>query len=121
MKGIRTNTSIYTTRGKLWNHSTHKVARSRHLVTICSKTAVADTAHADAASTSLKKGGNHKGDVVIVGAGPAGSLAAMYLAKRGYKVQVFEKRPDPSVHTWNLSRTFPMSLTPRQVQATLVS
>ena len=31
---------------------------------------------------------------VVVGAGLSGSLAAVYLAKRGYKVTVYEKRPD---------------------------
>ncbi|MEW5312874.1 MAG: hypothetical protein WDW38_004472 [Sanguina aurantia] len=30
---------------------------------------------------------------VVIGAGPAGALASMYLAKRGYQVDVFEKRP----------------------------
>ena len=30
----------------------------------------------------------------IVGAGLVGSLWAVYLAKAGYKVKIFEKRPD---------------------------
>ncbi|WDZ82962.1 FAD-dependent oxidoreductase [Micromonospora cathayae] len=33
--------------------------------------------------------------VVVVGAGLAGSLAALYLARRGYQVDVYERRPDP--------------------------
>lgn len=32
--------------------------------------------------------------VAVIGAGLVGSLQAIYLAKRGYKVEVYEKRPD---------------------------
>ncbi len=32
---------------------------------------------------------------VIIGAGLAGSLAALFLARRGYQVAVYERRPDP--------------------------
>lgn len=31
--------------------------------------------------------------IVVVGAGPVGSLAALYAAKRGYQVEVYELRP----------------------------
>jgi len=34
-------------------------------------------------------------NITIIGAGLAGSLLAVYLARRGFKVDVFEKRPDP--------------------------
>ena len=34
------------------------------------------------------------GSIVVVGAGPAGSLMALYLARRGYQVQVLESRND---------------------------
>ncbi|GKX28247.1 hypothetical protein SH1V18_07270 [Vallitalea longa] len=33
--------------------------------------------------------------IAIVGAGPAGITAAFYLAKKGYKVKIFEKNPQP--------------------------
>lgn len=31
--------------------------------------------------------------IVIVGAGPVGSLAALYAAQRGYQVELYELRP----------------------------
>jgi 2-polyprenyl-6-methoxyphenol hydroxylase-like FAD-dependent oxidoreductase len=31
--------------------------------------------------------------VVVVGAGPVGSLAALYAAKRGHEVEIYELRP----------------------------
>lgn len=34
------------------------------------------------------------GKIVIVGAGLVGSLHAIYMAKKGYKVEVYERRPD---------------------------
>ena len=33
-------------------------------------------------------------DLVIVGAGPVGSMLALTLARRGYQVEVYERRPD---------------------------
>ncbi len=35
-----------------------------------------------------------KGKVVVVGAGPVGSLLALFLARRGLEVGVYERRPD---------------------------
>ena len=32
---------------------------------------------------------------VVVGAGPAGATAAIYLAKRGFSVDIYERRPEP--------------------------
>ena len=37
-------------------------------------------------------------DVAIIGGGPAGSTAATLLAKKGYKVIVFEKERFPRFH-----------------------
>ena len=34
-------------------------------------------------------------EITLVGAGLAGSLLAIYLARRGYHVTLFERRPDP--------------------------
>lgn len=33
-----------------------------------------------------------KGKIAVVGAGPVGSLAALYAANRGYEVEVYELR-----------------------------
>ena len=35
--------------------------------------------------------------ICIVGAGPVGCYLAIVLAKKGYKVDVYEKREDPNV------------------------
>ena len=35
-----------------------------------------------------------KKDITIVGAGLVGSLCALYMSKRGYKVTIFERRKD---------------------------
>ena len=35
----------------------------------------------------------------IIGGGPVGCCLAILLAKRGYKVEILEKRPDPELNT----------------------
>jgi len=40
------------------------------------------------------------GDVLIVGAGPSGLMAALYLARKGLKVTVLEKRLSPGGGIW---------------------
>lgn len=52
-------------------------------------------------------------DVVVVGAGPAGSAAAMLLSKEGYNVQVFERRGDPTVESASQARGFGIAVNPR--------
>ena len=37
---------------------------------------------------------NHDKPIVIMGAGPVGSLLACYFAKRGFKVDLYERRDD---------------------------
>jgi flavin-dependent dehydrogenase len=40
-------------------------------------------------TTSIPKA---KGTIIVVGAGPVGALAAIYAARRGYTVEVYELR-----------------------------
>ena len=37
-------------------------------------------------------------DVIVIGGGPAGTTAATELARRGHKVQLFEKSRHPRFH-----------------------
>jgi len=55
---------------------------------------------------------------VVVGAGPGGSTAAMVLARQGFTVDVFEKRPEPSADAVDTGRAYIIALIPRG-QATL--
>lgn len=50
---------------------------------------------------------------IIVGAGLVGSLLACYLARRGRRVDVFERRPDPRSLRADAGRTIAMSLSDR--------
>jgi kynurenine 3-monooxygenase len=49
----------------------------------------------------------------VVGAGPAGATAAMYLARRGFKVDVFEKRSEPVEDKVDTGRAYIIILIPR--------
>ncbi|MFC7420635.1 FAD-dependent oxidoreductase [Iodobacter arcticus] len=62
--------------------------------------------------------------IIIVGGGLAGSLTAIYLAKRGHDVHVFEKRGDPFLAYSDYidqvsSRAIGVSMTVRGIQAVL--
>ena len=48
--------------------------------------------------------------VNIIGAGLAGSLLAILLAKRGFKVTVYERRPDPRVSDDESGRSINLAL-----------
>ena len=39
--------------------------------------------------------------IVIIGAGPVGSLAALYAAQRGHQVEVYELRPGKTSPTFS--------------------
>lgn len=54
---------------------------------------------------------------VVVGAGPAGSTAAMFLARRGFQVDVFERRPEPSQDAVDTGRAYIIILIPRGQKA----
>jgi kynurenine 3-monooxygenase len=54
-----------------------------------------------------------RADVVIIGAGPVGTVAAMYFARRGYSVTVYEGRPDPRVVAPSRGRSINLTLSAR--------
>ena len=54
--------------------------------------------------------------VNIVGAGLAGSLLAILLAKRGFKVTVYERRPDPRLGVANGGRSINLALAARGIR-----
>ena len=54
---------------------------------------------------------------VIVGAGLAGSMAAGYLARRGYAVEVYERRSDPRAAVAGEGRSINLGLSARGMRA----
>jgi len=54
--------------------------------------------------------------VNIIGGGLAGSLLAILLAKRGFKVTVYERRPDPRVAVVDAGRSINMALAARGIR-----
>jgi kynurenine 3-monooxygenase len=60
---------------------------------------------------------NGNNNVVIVGAGLAGSLMAIYLARRGYRVDVYERRPDCRTEAGKRCRSINMTLAERGLRA----
>jgi kynurenine 3-monooxygenase len=56
------------------------------------------------------------GGVNIIGAGLAGSLLAILLAKRGFKVTVYERRPDPRVQVVDGGRSINLALAARGIR-----
>lgn len=55
--------------------------------------------------------------IAVVGAGLCGSMLAIRLAQRGYKVQVFEKRPDPRIKMLDAGRSINLALSDRGLRA----
>lgn len=55
--------------------------------------------------------------IAIVGAGLVGSLLSIYLAKRGYKVSVYERRLDMRKHTIEGGRSINLALSNRGIRA----
>ena len=51
--------------------------------------------------------------ITVIGAGLVGSLVSIYLSRRGYKVQVFEKRPDMRNKTVDGGRSINLALSNR--------
>ncbi|BDA47389.1 Kynurenine 3-monooxygenase [Coccomyxa sp. Obi] len=58
-----------------------------------------------------------RGKVVVVGAGPAGTLAAIYMAKLNYEVDVYEQRAMPDPVNRNLDRSYHLAMSHRGMGA----
>ncbi|OCK41999.1 kynurenine 3-monooxygenase [Tenacibaculum soleae] len=60
---------------------------------------------------------NKKDNILIIGAGLCGSLLALRLAQRGYKVEVFESRPDLRTTDISAGRSINLALSDRGFKA----
>ncbi|NTX31834.1 FAD-dependent monooxygenase [Burkholderia pyrrocinia] len=58
-----------------------------------------------------------RGRIAIAGAGLAGTLAACLLAARGWRVDIFERRPDPRRHGDSGGRSINLALAARGIHA----
>ncbi|HKO82101.1 MAG TPA: NAD(P)/FAD-dependent oxidoreductase [Chitinophagaceae bacterium] len=58
-----------------------------------------------------------KKEIIIAGAGLVGSLLSIYLAKRGYKVSIYEKRADMRKETMDAGRSINLALSDRGLLA----
>lgn len=58
-----------------------------------------------------------KKEISIVGAGLVGSLLSIYLAKRGHKVSIFERRPDMRKATLSAGKSINLALSDRGIKA----
>ncbi|MCK5704939.1 MAG: FAD-dependent monooxygenase [Cyclobacteriaceae bacterium] len=65
----------------------------------------------------MKKNPNSEKRVCIVGAGLVGSLLAIYLSNRGFKIDIFEKRYDIRLKNITQNRTIAMSISDRGIKA----
>src|SRR5207244_8618942 len=51
--------------------------------------------------------------LTVVGAGPVGSLLALFLARRGHEVQLFERRPERRRVRIGAGRSINLAVSPR--------
>jgi kynurenine 3-monooxygenase len=55
--------------------------------------------------------------IIIIGSGLVGSLLSIYLVKRGYRVQVYERRPDMRKEKMSAGRSINLALSDRGILA----
>lgn len=60
---------------------------------------------------------NDKFDITVVGAGLTGALIAIMMARRGFSVEVIEKRPDMRKHDISAGRSINLALAERGIEA----
>ncbi len=60
---------------------------------------------------------NSSKKITIIGAGPAGSLLAIYLAKRGFEVEIYERRPDMRQIPISAGRSINLAISTRGIHA----
>lgn len=59
----------------------------------------------------------NKTKLTLIGAGPAGSLLAIYLAKRGFHVDIYERRPDMRKTPISAGRSINLAISTRGIHA----
>lgn len=57
------------------------------------------------------------GAITLIGAGLVGSLLAIFLARRGFDVEVFERRPDMRTHAIAAGRSINLAISTRGIHA----
>ena len=65
----------------------------------------------------MKSASMKPGSVLIVGAGLAGSLLAVYLARAGWKVELVERRADPRLRRFAAGRSINLAISARGIKA----
>jgi kynurenine 3-monooxygenase len=60
---------------------------------------------------------NPRNKITLIGAGPAGSLLAIYLAKRGFAVEIYERRPDMRQVEIGAGRSINLAISTRGIHA----
>lgn len=58
-----------------------------------------------------------KKEVTIIGAGLVGSLLSIYLSRKGYKVRIYERRPDMRKEKMSAGRSINLALSDRGIKA----
>jgi len=56
-------------------------------------------------------------NITVIGAGPVGSLLALLLARRGFEVVVYERRPDMRAHQVSAGRSINLAVSTRGLHA----
>ncbi|MCL4105869.1 UNVERIFIED_CONTAM: hypothetical protein GTU68_012507 [Idotea baltica] len=65
----------------------------------------------------MAKSINKEEPIILLGAGLAGSLMALYLARRGFKVEVYERRPDMRQANISAGRSINLAISARGLHA----